>query len=78
MTTAEWRVEEENLIEACEGDMAEATTDSRWHLEAYMKRWGKALDGRRFRAIAADGSSPYIYDWRPVRSDTWVGAWRSW
>lgn len=56
--------------------MAGVVEDRRWHVEEYLDCCGKTLDGRRFKAMAMEGYSLFIYDRDRIRHDTSIGAWR--
>lgn len=57
-------------------DLKEVVQDPRWYVEEYMERFRDSLNCRRFKAMAVDGSSLFIYDRNRIKHDTCVGAWR--
>lgn len=63
-----------SLSDGGEGGTAKDITDPQWYVEPYTNRWGICSTSFVFRAVAVDGSSPYIYDRRRVCHDACVGA----
>lgn len=71
-TTVDKRVCGGNQGDGGEGGTAKVIADPRWHVEAYMERWGVMIDRRRSQAMEVDSSSRCIYDRRRLRYDTCV------